>query len=254
VDGLFSQDGYALRFDWGASGAERSHADLAVVVDVLSFSTSVSIAVDRGMLVYPCRSAGEAARALAREHDAVLAMGRLEAFRSRSDVPSLSPAALLGCRPFPRLVLPSPNGSSICEALQHRRIGVAIGCLRNASAAARHVRNALEAGRTVSVIAAGELWAGESALRPCLEDHLGAGAVLAPLVSAGLDDVMSPEARAAAQLFSTLSTGLGHTIRDCVSGRELRARGFGADADAAAELDASDQVPVLSGGAFTLHA
>lgn len=136
MDGLFSQDGYALRFDWGLSGAERSHADLAVVVDVLSFSTSVSIAVDRGMVVSPYGWGDESAQTFAHERDAFLTVGRLEALRSGSVAPSLSPSALLTCEPVPRLVLPSPNGSSISEALRLREIEVAIGCLRNASATA----------------------------------------------------------------------------------------------------------------------
>ena len=251
MDDLFSQGGYALRFDWGVSGAERSRADLAVVVDVLSFSTAVSIAVDRGMTVYPYGWADESAATFARGRDAVLAVGRLEAVRSGSVAPSLSPSALLTCAPVPRLVLPSPNGSSICEALRLLEVDVAIGCLRNASATARHVRNALEAGKTVTFIAAGERW-GDGALRPCLEDHLGAGAVLATLVAAGLGERMSPEARAAALLFSAHAPALGQTIRDCVSGKELNARGFDSDIAAAIDLDASLNVPVLIEGVFAL--
>jgi 2-phosphosulfolactate phosphatase len=253
VDGLFSQDGYALRFDWGLSGSERSHADLAVVVDVLSFSTAVSIAVDRGMVVYPYRWADESAGTFARERDAFLAVGRLEAQRSGSLTPSLSPSALLTCAPAPKLVLPSPNGSSICEALQHRKVEVAIGCLRNASATARHAQNALEAGQTVTFIAAGERWGAGNTLRPCLEDHLGAGAALATLAAAGFGNRMSPEARAAALLFSAHAPILGQTIRDCVSGKELGARGFDSDLAAAIELDVSPHVPVLIDGAFALN-
>ncbi|MGC3993141.1 MAG: 2-phosphosulfolactate phosphatase [Propionicimonas sp.] len=253
MNGLFSQDGYALRLDWGASGAQRSHADLAVVIDVLSFSTTVSIAVDRGMLVYPYRWDDESAELFARNHDAVLALGRLEARRSGGTAPSLSPSALLNCQPASRLVLPSPNGSAICEALRQREIGVAIGSLRNATAAAHHVRNALDAGLTVTFIAAGERWNGDDTLRPCLEDHLGAGAALAILAEGGLAGRMSPEARAAALLFTAHSASFGQAIRECVSGKELSARGFEADVAAAVEIDASPHVPVLIGGAFTLN-
>lgn len=253
MDGLFLQDGYALRFDWGVSGAERSQAGLAVVVDVLSFSTAVSIAVDKGMVVCPYRWADESAEAFARERGASLAVDRLEALRSGSVAPSLSPSALLTCEPIPRLVLPSPNGSSISEALRLREIEVAIGCLRNASATAHHVQNALEAGQTVTFIAAGERWGGDNTLRPCLEDHLGAGAALATLAAAGFGDRMSPEARAAALLFTAHAPALGQTIRDSVSGQELHARGFDSDVAAAVELDVSPHVPVLIEGAFALN-
>ena len=250
MDGLFSQDDYSLRFDWGLSGADASRADLAVVVDVLSFSTAVSIAVDRGMVVYPYAWADDSARAYARARDAVLAMGRLEALRSGCRAPSLSPAALLVCEPVPRLVLPSPNGSAIAAVLRARSTGVAIGCLRNATAAAHCVQTALEAGQAVTVIAAGERWQGDDSLRPCLEDHLGSGAVLAKLLEAGFGDRMSPEAHAAALLYSAHTRTLAQTIRLCVSGQEIHGRGFDTDTTAAAEVDVSTRVPVLVDGAF----
>jgi 2-phosphosulfolactate phosphatase len=252
VDRLFAQDSYALRFDWGMSGAERSSAEVVVVVDVLSFSTAVSIAVDRGMVVFPYRWADESAAAFARDHDAALAVGRLEALRSGSVSPSLSSSALLTCTPAARLVLPSPNGSSIAEELRSRGTDVAVGCLRNASATARYVQRTLEAGQSATFVAAGEKWDGNDALRPCLEDHLGAGAALAVLAAAGLGDRMSPEARAAAMLFSAHGPALGQAIRDSVSGRELDTRGFGSDVAAAVELDASPNVPILNEGAFSL--
>lgn len=252
MDGLFSQGSYALRFVWGVSGAEHSNTDVAVVVDVLSFSTAVSIAVDRGMVVFPYRWADESAAAFARDHSAVLAVGRLEALRSGSVSPSLSPSALLRCTPAPRLVLPSPNGSSIAEELRSRGIEVVVGCLRNASAAARYVESALEAGQSATFVAAGERWAGSNSLRPCVEDHLGAGAALAALAAAGFGDRMSPEARAAALLFSAHGPALSQTIRDSVSGRELDAQGFGSDVAAAVELDTSPNTPVLINGAFAL--
>lgn len=252
MDGVFSQSDYAIRFDWGLSGANRSAADLAVVVDVLSFSTAVSIAVDRGMIVYPYAWADDSVQAFAQDRDAVVAVGRLEAARSGCRAPSLSPAALLTCDPVARLVLPSPNGSAISEALRLGQRSVAIGCLRNADATARHAQRALEAGATVTFIAAGERWEGDNSLRPCLEDHLGAGAALAAVAAAGFADRMSPEARAAALLYSMHSGTVPATIRDCVSGRELHARGFDADTDAAVDINVSTHVPVVIDGAFTL--
>lgn len=245
---------YPLSFGWGLAAADRSQSDVAVVVDVLSFSTTVSIAVDRGMKVYPYGWADESAKEFARQHDAVLAVGRFEASRSGAAVPSLSPSALLESAPIARLVLPSPNGSSICERLRARRADVAIGCLRNASATARHVRRALDLGQTVTVIAAGERWPEDDTLRPCLEDHLGAGAVIANLVSAGYSDRMSPEARAAGLLFAAHAHTLAQTIRDCPSGKELRDRGFGSDVAVATQTDVSQGVPILVDGAFAIGA
>jgi 2-phosphosulfolactate phosphatase len=38
----FGQGGYAVRMDWGRVGARECRADVNVVVDVLSFSTTVT--------------------------------------------------------------------------------------------------------------------------------------------------------------------------------------------------------------------
>nr|WP_253945715.1 2-phosphosulfolactate phosphatase [Nocardioides sp. zg-DK7169] len=135
--------------DWGPVGARVAGAEVAVVVDVLSFSTSVCVAVERGMRVFPYRWRGPDAEAFAREHDAVLAVGRLEATRDGGvPAPSLSPAGLLECEVRPRLVLPSPNGSTIADALRRTGAEVAVGCLRNARAVAEWLMPRIEAGRS----------------------------------------------------------------------------------------------------------
>lgn len=248
---LYGQGDFAVRLDWGPEGARVTRADLAVVVDVLSFSTSVCVAVERGMRVYPSLWRGGQAQAFADEQDAVLAVGRLEATgRGAVTAPSLSPANLLACQLVPRLVLPSPNGSTIAAALQETGTEVAAGCLRNARAVATRFASELERGRSVAVIAAGERWAGDDSLRPALEDHLGAGAILSGVAALGHADRMSPEARAAAVLFDAVRDGLDGLLATCVGGLELASRGFGSDVQVAAALDASSVVPVLRGGSF----
>ncbi|MFS0702927.1 2-phosphosulfolactate phosphatase [Cellulomonas sp. 179-A 9B4 NHS] len=251
MDGVFGQGGHDVRLDWGPVGAAACGGDVGVVVDVLSFSTTVTVAVERGTRVHPCPWDDERARALAAEHDAVLAVGRLEAVRDGAVVaPSLSPAGLLALDPVERLVLPSPNGSALAAALTLAGSTVVAGCLRNAHAVATWVAGALDDGRTVTVVAAGERWTGDRSLRPALEDHLGAGAVLSHLVSAGHGDRLSPEAWAAAALFDASAGRLRRVLHDCVGGQELAGRGFAADVDVAADLDASTAVPLLVDGAF----
>ena len=75
------QPSYAVRLEWGPTGAAAiaEGADVAVVVDVLSFTTTLSVALDRGMTVYPYRWRDDGAAAYAAERDAVLAVGRFEA-------------------------------------------------------------------------------------------------------------------------------------------------------------------------------
>jgi len=229
-------------------------ADVSVVVDVLSFSTSVTVAVERGMRVFPYRWKGAKAAEFAARHGAILAVGRLEAIRDGAvTVPSLSPAGLLVCEAIPQLVLPSPNGSTIAAALKDSGSTVAVGCLRNAQAVAEWLVPAVEAGRSIAVIAAGERWSSDDSLRLALEDHLGAGAILSALVAlVGHSGGFSPEASVAVELFDVSGGRIGELIHSCVGGRELTRMGFGSDVDVAADLNSSSIVPVLTEGAFEL--
>ena len=118
-DAAHGQADYQVRFDWGPTGAGAiaEGADVAVVVDVLSFTTTVTVAVERGMTVWPFAWRDERAAAYAAELDATLAVGRLEARAAGGGAGvSLSPADLARVSGVERLVLPSPNGSTICAA------------------------------------------------------------------------------------------------------------------------------------------
>ncbi len=248
----FGQSAFRVRLDWGPAGARACAADVNLVVDVLSFSTSVSIATERGTRVYPYRWNDHRATAFAAEHEAVLAVGRLEATQTAAvNAPSLSPAGLLRSDPVPRLVLPSPNGSTIAAALNSTGSTVAIGCLRNARAAGVWAVAQLDAGCSVALIAAGERWSVDDSLRPALEDHLGVGAIASHLVSAGFVPVCSPETLAAAHLYEA-TPDLGNALKNCVSGRELVARGFEEDVDVSARLDTATGVPLLRASAFSI--
>src|SRR5690348_1654332 len=269
-----AQVSYDVRFEWGPAGAAAlaPSSSCLVVVDVLSFSTSVTVAVEAGTRVYPCawpagpaaESAASAASAaeFARSHRAELAVGRRAVSAARPW--SLSPAALRRAPFVPRLVLPSPNGSAICAAAAEGAgtggaegegavaaghagaVTVIAGCLRNAAAVGRFLRGS---PGPVTIIAAGERWPGGS-LRPALEDLLGAGAILAALRGpAGLDS-LSPEAEAARACFEA-TADVAAAVSGCASGRELIEGGFGDDVAIAAEIGACLVVPVLADGAFT---
>ena len=203
------------------------------------------------MRVFPYRWKGADAASFARDRGAVLAVGRLEATLPGAPTPlSLSPAVLPTAPAVPQLVLPSPNGSTITSILDEAGAQVVAGCIRNAAAVASVIAARLDLGGSVTVIAAGERWRGDDSLRPALEDHLGAGAILAALAGLGYREAMSPEASTAADLFDAVKPGLAQIMLDCVGGRELDAMGFRSDVEVAAELDVSRVVPVLADGAF----
>ena len=145
-------------------------ADIAVVVDVLSFTTTLTVAVERGMTVFPYVWKGSRAEEYAAERDAVLAIGRFED-RGEGGV-TLSPAAMSRVEGVERIVLPSPNGSSICFGLADSGLTVVGACLRNRAAVARWLAPQLSAVAKVAVVAAGERWP-DGSLRPAHRRPLG---------------------------------------------------------------------------------
>jgi 2-phosphosulfolactate phosphatase len=245
---VFAQPGTGARFDWGPSGAAELARGCAVlaVVDVLSFSTAVDIAVGRGMRVHPFPWGADAPEFAARIGAAV-AVGRSAVSVDRPW--SLSPATLRTAPAVRDLVLPSPNGSAICAVAASTGARVVAACVRNASAVARWLRDQGYGTRhsPVGVIAAGERWP-DGTLRPCVEDLLGAAMLLDGLAT--VEGGLSVEAAICLAALAAVPD-VPAAIRGCVSGRELVVRGFGVDVELAASPRASRLVPVLSGGAFT---
>jgi 2-phosphosulfolactate phosphatase len=227
--------------EWGPEGARKfgESAGAIVIVDVLSFSTCVDIAVSRGATVYPFANGDRRAAArMARTIGAELA-GPRGSLKHRF---SLSPSSLLEIEAGTKLVLPSPNGSAI--SAMTRTVPVLAGCLRNARAVARKAAS-IARGSPVAVIPAGERWP-DGSLRPAIEDLIGAGAIIEEL---GLP--CSPEAEIARQAFRSARPELADLLRGCASGRELIDRGYPHDVEAAIELNVSTTAPLLVDGAYT---
>ncbi|MGW8481913.1 2-phosphosulfolactate phosphatase [Microbacterium sp. NPDC055903] len=211
----FDQSTYQVRLEWGVEGLGRlAPADIVVVVDVLRFSSIVTDAV-----------------ADARPVELEDATGW------------------------------SANGAAVVAAAVGAET-VLIGGIRNAAAVARAVlavQDRRKARTSVSVIAAGERTP-DGGLRFAVEDHLGAGAIIAALSDLGIDHT-SPEAAAACESARGLRRAMRHLLSASGSGRELaegvdataRIQAFGlvpSSVESAAELDASDVVPVLEDGVF----
>lgn len=252
VTGPYRQAGAAIRFDWGQAGATAiaDGAAVVVVVDVLSFTTALSVAIDAKVEVFPYRFRDASAAAFAASRGAVLAVGRREAGASGVSLSPLSVRQAASSGPLAgggKLVLPSPNGASISRTLAESGAVIVGASLRNARAVATWLRSNARRG-PIAVVAAGERWPGDQ-LRPAVEDLWGAGAVVSALIDSGYGSA-SPEALAAMAGYREVSTKLRVALRACASGQELIADGFGEEIAVAAEQDVSSGVPVLQGEFF----
>ncbi|WP_127503164.1 2-phosphosulfolactate phosphatase [Actinoplanes solisilvae] len=245
------QGGFRVRFDWGPVGADAvaPGAAFVAVVDVLSFTTTLTVAVEQGISVLPYRWRDDSAVAVARRHGAMLAVLRSQAGPGQV---TLSPESImrtdLEAAKIDRLVLPSPNGSAISTRLAEAGCTVVGVCLRNAAAAAAWVGERA-AGRPVAVVAAGERWP-DGSLRPATEDLWGAGAFLSRLAEFDGNDDYSPEALTAMAAYGGVAERMATALPESVSGRELAANGFAGDVTVAAAVGASPVVPVLRDGWF----
>jgi len=245
-----AQANSAFRFDWGIDGLNclAPGAQVVVIVDVLRFTTAVSAAVEVGATVFPFRWNDERASAYAMARGAKLlgAGGDAET--------SLSPVELLQLPAGARVVLPSPNGSTLAFTARDRGARhVLAGCLRNAAATARVARQLAGPQGGIAVIAAGERWNSTTGpLRPAVEDLIGAGAVLAALDPAASVSApaCSPEAAAARAAFVAARPRLYEALLASASGQELAERGLDADVAAASALDVSNWAAMLFDNGF----
>ena len=227
---------------WGLAGVEalRDRVAALVIVDVLSFSTAVDVAVARGAFIVPFPSADRKAA-----RTAACAAGALLAEPRGGDGLSLSPHSLTRIAKGTRLLLPSLNGSRL--SLAGGPATVFAGCLRNAKAVARAAA-AVAGNGAVGVVAAGELGS-DGRFRHAVEDLLGAGAILH-----ALDRPLSAGALAARDAFRTAAPDIATVVRGSISGQELIRRGFAEDVEIAVARDVSIATPVLREGVYRAEA
>jgi 2-phosphosulfolactate phosphatase len=232
----FDQATAACRCEWGAAAVDSlAPADVVIVVDVLSFSTCVAVAVGRGAVILPYRWKDASAESFAASERAELARPRGQGRYS------LSPASFHDAPPGTRCVLPSPNGAALSLRAAERAAAVLAGCLRNA----RAVADAAQVlGRTFNVCPAGERWS-DGSLRFAIEDLLGAGAILRHLPGR-----RSVEAELAIAAFERSEGAIRAALTASSSGRELIELGYSIDVECAARVDGSECVPRLTGNAF----
>lgn len=231
----FSQQDYDVRCEWGADGVKHlaPTTSVFIIVDVMSFSSCVSIATSRGVSVYPFATLDDAAQAFADDKGATLA--------TRENGLLLRPSALQTLESGTKLVLPSPNGSTLTTLTGN--IPTLTGCLRNAETVANRAQ---DINSQVTVIAAGERWKDTRTLRPAIEDYVGAGAIIHHL-----GGTKSPEAKLAEGAFLQARDRLHDTLLSGASGRELHERGHDEDLALILTQNVDAVAPLLVDGAYT---
>lgn len=237
-------DGW-VHIEWGRHAIEQftstNREGVIVIVDVLSFSTAVDVAVGRGAIVYPFAHGDRtAARAYAASIGAVCAGRRDE------QGPSLSPRSLMNLTAGTRLVLPSPNGSQLTLSCGERPTFA--GCLRNSRAVADAAAETASNDGPILIVAAGERWP-DGSLRPAIEDWLGAGRIAAYIAKGG----RRPTAEAGAALACAGALGdegIARVVSESASGIELIERGYGDDVQLATKIDGSMNAARMIKGAY----
>lgn len=234
---IFAQSAFELRCEWGRQGISQLApiSDVIIIVDILSFSTSVEIATNRGAIIFPYQWRDSSASDYARQVKAELASRE----RRPSSGYSLAPSSLVNIPAGTKLVLPSPNGATL--SLHTNSKPTIAGCLRNAKAVAYFAQSY---GNNIAVIPAGEKWS-DGSLRPAIEDLIGAGAILSYLKGS-----LSPEAETAVTVFYRWQNELLSVLKKSISGQELINQGFFQDVELASVLNNSNCVPLLTNKAY----
>ncbi|MDO6407204.1 2-phosphosulfolactate phosphatase [Pantoea phytobeneficialis] len=225
----FSQQNFDIRLEWGSLAAEylAQHAECVIIVDVMSFSTCVSLANDQGALIAPWPWKDESAQRYAAEIGAQAASVDR---RFSEHTFTLSPASLLKIPSGSRLVLPSPNGSTVAFKAREKGVKVFSAGLRNCQATA----NACRHFHSILLIPCGERWP-DGSLRPAIEDYVAAGGIIAALG----ERCRSPEAEMSLAAYQSARQHDFAALRQCSSALELIERGFATDVDLCLAQDKS---------------
>lgn len=249
---FFDQAPYECKVEWGRRGAREAaeRGDIVIIVDVLSFSSTVITALRNGALIYPYPRNLDG-KMYAEEIGAKFILGRAEAVKIGT--PTLSPVSFGKNQRDKKYVLTSLNGA-FCTWIATKVPVLFIGSLLNAKSVAEAANQVQkETSANITVIPCGEQWSHirehEDSLRPAIEDYLGAGAIVSYLAGS-----KSPEAELCMASFLHSKVKLGEVIWDCGSGRELRGRGFEEDVKHCSRLNVYQTVPVLNQDHFIEYA
>ena len=229
-----------IHLEWGVAGARlaASRGDAVILVDVLSFSTSLAIACENGakVLVYSLAELED----MGGRDAAANQLNALIISKKRNPKPgaySLSPRSLENLPDGSRIIITSMNGAT-CVAQTDGAPAVLVGGLRNATETANEACRILRSSSVarLTIVPCGEQWSSVGEMdgwRPCVEDWLGAGAIAHALEVFGFK--LSVEALAASSTYKSVANNIHRYLSESVSGRELSAKGFECDIAVAAQ-------------------
>ncbi|PGS47305.1 2-phosphosulfolactate phosphatase [Bacillus sp. AFS041924] len=248
MQSLFDQSNYECKVEWGKRGARDAakRGDITIIVDVLSFSSTVVTAVNQNAIIYPYPPNLDG-KAYAKSIGADYILGRNEA--AVLGKATLSPVSFNESHTNNKFVLCSLNGA-FCTWLASKVPSLIIGSFLNMSSVVSYANQLKRKfNANITVIPCGEVWndsrENEDLMRPAIEDYLGAGAILAEL-----EGTKSPEAEVCIGAFVHSKHKIKDLIWECGSGRELRVKGFEEDVRHCSQMNRYNVVPVLKNDCF----
>ncbi len=199
--------------------------DVAIMVDVLRASTTMTVAMENFCQIMPVKSIGEA-ETLAIKYDAILAGERRGAAIEGFDVGN-SPVEISNFS-GKVLVITTSNGTRILEGMKAK---VLVGSFVNAKAVAKKAMDI--ANNHIDLVMAGVEG------RFAIEDFLGAGEIIGSLTDCNLDEMAQ-----AAYMSSRNDKMVNNAIMNSRSANRLVGLGFSKDVDFCMRRNVYDQVPV----------
>ncbi len=206
--------------------------DVAIMVDVLRASTTITVAMETFGKIIPVKGIEEAKK-LAKDYDAVLAGERRGAAIAGFDTGN-SPLEISNFK-GDVLVITTSNGTRIMEGINAK---VLIGSFVNAKAVAREALNQAESH--IEIVMAGVEG------RFAIEDYLGAGEIISYLTDQKLD-----EPALGAYMASGDKLLVDKSVKNSRSARRLGELGLSNDVDFCLKRNLYDHVPVYENGSIT---
>ncbi len=203
--------------------------DVAIMVDVLRASTTITVALDSFKKVFAVKNKNNAVE-LAKKYNAVLAGEREGATIEGFDVGN-SPVQIKNFS-GDTLVLTTSNGTRILEGMKSKSL---VGSFVNAKAVAKLASKIAETH--IEIVMAGVRG------RFAIEDFLGAGEIISNLKKFEIDEMSQ-----AAYLASRDEKMVNETIMNSESARSLKKLGFYQDIEFCIKKNVYDSVPVYEKG------